>query len=72
MLPADDGERSLAGDAGAAHFIWNPVRRIWEKNRKGFKFSFSLKKNVIKVLGFTESDPKQMAKITKSKQVFEP
>lgn len=30
MLPADDGEGSLAGNAGAAGFIWDPVRRVFE------------------------------------------
>lgn len=39
VLPADDRERSLAGSAVTADFIWNPVRRICQKhsNKRGDK-----------------------------------
>ena len=28
VLPADDGERGLAGDAGVAGLVWDPVWRV--------------------------------------------
>lgn len=37
MLPADDSEGSLAGDAGVACIIRDPVWRVWTEPRKGKK-----------------------------------
>lgn len=40
VLPADDGEGSLAGDAGVAGVVRNPVGRVFELSLPGFGCQF--------------------------------